>query len=79
MSDLIPVIRRRITELIANDLLAVQPMNEAHMDAVLKLNTDQIPYRQGDRVHDFVKGWLRYYGNDLIAESLWWKLKINGL
>jgi hypothetical protein len=34
---------------------------------------------RADRVHCFLRGWLRLYGGEYIPERLWWKIRLAGL
>lgn len=77
----IDLIRRTIPTLMAEELTSVQPMSGDMLPAVLKLFKEYTPreYTQGERVHDFALGWLRYYGTEFISEDLWIRLKIKRL
>lgn len=80
MKILIPIIRREMPKLFAHEMASTQPVNIS--GKVLKAiweQTSNRKYKQGELVHDFAKGWLRYYGTEFIPLDLWLKIKIKGL
>ncbi len=79
---LIPLIRKMMPKNIAADLVDVQPMANKFSDLYEALKIAEVHepnYAVGERVHDFIKGWLRWDGHELIPEELYWELKIKKL
>jgi len=76
----IPIIKRMLPSISFQDIDGVQPMTEYTGQVFsFKYITGPIHYEQGTLIHDFVCGYMRYYGTDFIPEDLWWKIKIKGL
>lgn len=82
---LIPMIRKVLPELVARDIVGVQPMQDSAGD-IFKYKTvtytedDPPPIpNEGDRRHVFGQGWQIFYGGDWISEHVWLKLKLAGL
>lgn len=75
------LVRRAIPAMLAEELVSVQPLSGNIISDVLKWtkSTEQPVYKQGELIHDFALGWLRYYGTDFIPQDLWIRLKIKGL
>jgi hypothetical protein len=76
---LIPVIRDAMPQLLAQELAGVQPMTGAGEIFTLKKVTqkERQPH-QGEWMHDFIRGHLRYYGSQWIPQQLWIKIKLKG-
>lgn len=78
----ISVIRKVMPQVIAHELASVQPMSKASANiyTLRYVKQKDMPEpNQGERQHDFIHGWQRYYGTQWIAEHLWIKIKLRGL
>lgn len=67
---LIPVIRKKVASLIAEEIVGVQPMAEDAFigDSIFSFNmTDEIrPDNWGNVIHDFIRGYCIYDGYEFI-------------
>ena len=58
-----PMIRKSVPLLIASEICSVQPMvSNTFTDMLRVCSGNQRDPRQGERIHDFIRGWMRYYG-----------------
>ena len=78
---LIPIIRQKLSASLVADLVGVQPMTDAGIFTLKFREAKGEPMQpyQGQWCHDFIRGYLRYYGTEWIPERVWIKLKIKGL
>lgn len=81
MNIIIPNIRRIDPQVLAAEIVGVQPMTSGGEVFKLKhVERSKLPEpKQGNWRHDFILGYQRYYGTAWISDSLWWKIKIKGL
>lgn len=85
LSALIPLLRKEIPGMIAEELVSVQPMGtdidlpKAWRQMELVFEYPDEKNSVGDRIHDFVRGYLRWSGTEWIPESLYFELKIKQL
>lgn len=77
----LPILRKLNPQLLAKELLGVQPMEHDHAEVFKLKRTDGVfsAPRQGEWCHDFIKGHLRYYGTQWIPEHVWTSIKLKGL
>lgn len=66
---LIPIIRKNIPKLIAEELVNIQPMSgEIFKDLPsFKIEYVETDYKFGDIIHNFIQGYMAYNGNEFIA------------
>lgn len=80
MKITLPMIKNLTPELLAKDIIGVQPMTESSAELFTIKHVDKEPdFKEGDWRHSFMEGWQTYYGNTWISVDLWWKIKIAGL
>lgn len=73
-------IRRAMPSIIASEILSVQPMASDILSDILKMPVvEEIQPKQGEAKHDFINGYMNFYGTEWINADLWMKLKIKGL
>jgi len=67
-SILIPIIRKVVPSIIAEDIMNVQPMNSDIFDSskFIKHEYYEGEYDFGDIIHNFIKGYMAYNGNKFI-------------
>ncbi len=79
----LPIIKKPMPRLLADDILSVSPQVDyaVQQGFSLKYYSEANPnqHNQGDSIHDFARGWIRYYGSEFIPNELYLKLKIKGL
>ena len=80
---LIRLVRQTVPELFAKEICSVQPMNfdlNPLFWAVEEAGKSvYFNPKQGERMHDFARGWLRFYGTEWIPEHVYFKIKLKGL
>ena len=68
---LIPIIRKAYPQIMAEELASVQPMNGDIFSDIIKMSAVEYIPKQNELIHDFIRGWLRYYGTQYIPERDW--------
>ncbi len=79
------MIRKVLPELVARDIVGVQPMQESageifRYKTVTHVEDEPTPRpKEGDIRHTFGRGWEIVYGDQWISYDTWIKIKIAGL
>lgn len=84
MNITIPLIRKVLPKLVAQDLIGVQLMQDSAGEiftfkTVTYVGDNPPPPCEGDTRHVFGRGWEIVYGGEWIPHDTWTKIKIAGL
>jgi hypothetical protein len=70
----IQVFSKMVPRSIAQDIVGVQPMDPELLTGLMKFTSQPTSYKQGQLIHQFGVGWLRYHGTEFISEELYEQL-----